>query len=196
LRQGEAAFYSADGSGQMAFHRVHGDNADGFYIVTCNDQQNERSLVPRADGQSQQRMISIRHANKKKQRRKKEQKQQSGGGGGAGPKAADSGGGQDKGELPDGSKSNYKHEGDSVNTEAQFTQQRINFNEGGGDIGYYDRKKDWMHHMPGDKKKSYRCDKDHTHIMSEQGQVIWVDSKTKNCYSSKPIIIKPDECDV
>jgi phage gp45-like len=186
MRPGEAGFYSADGTGQLVYHRVRGDNKDGTYIVACDAGESGGGSGPqaRADEQeevgSKKRFISIRHAQKPKQSRKPKKKQQ---GGGAQPKA---------GQEDD----SYKHEGDSVNTEQVFTDQRINFNEGGGAIGYYDREKDWMHHMPGNKKKSERCDDKHTHIMSGKEQVIWVDSITKNCYSSKPIIIKPDECKV
>lgn len=191
LKPGEAGFYSPKGSGQMVYHRERGDGADGLYIVSCDDQGGGQQ----AEGGEQQatRIVSIRHTNKPKQRRKKQKKEADG-------SLREARAGEDttgdKGELPDGSKSKYKHEGESVNTETQFTAQRINFNEGGGDVGYYDRKKDWMHYMPGDKKLSSRCDKDHTHIMSTKGAVVWVDKQSSNCYSSKPIIIKPDECDV
>lgn len=198
MKPGEGAMYSPEGSGQMVYHRVRGDDADGLYMLTCDDQSGELHefyTSPRADSQPQKRFVSIRHVEKKKQGRTKSQQsgaqmleellQRS-------PREGEQG---NTGRLPDDSKSKYKHEGE-INTEQQFTAQRIQYNEGGGDIGYYDRSQDWMHHMPGDKKLSSRCDKDHTHIMSDKGNVLWVSKKENGVFASKPIIIKPDECNV
>jgi hypothetical protein len=182
---GESQHYSADGSGQTVYHRVRGDPADGLYLVTLDDQSG--SGFKRPDGTAQQkqtRQISIRHANKKKQRRTKQQQQ--------GQRDASSGGaGGAQGELPDGSKSGYKHEGDSVNTEVQLTSGKINFNDGGGNVGYYDNgKKDWLLHDGSGANHSARADKKHTHIKNDGGHV-WVQGAT---FKSMPFVVKPDPC--
>lgn len=201
LKDGEAAMYSADGSGQMMYHRTRGDANDGLYILTCDDQEGEQTLLTEAHAearrargenaeQQQKRFVSIRHVVKPKQRRKKEKKQ----GAQALAEGGGEGGGQDSGELPDGSKSDYKHEGKEVNTEQRMTDQQIQYYDGGTAVGHYDRgKKDWLHH-DGKKPHSTRADKDHTHIMHEKENVVWVNKD--GLWSSKPIMIKPDECDV
>jgi hypothetical protein len=183
---GEGQFYSLEGSGQTVFHRVHGDSADGLYLVTLDDQGGSGRKRPDGTAQQQQtRQISIRHANKKKQRRKKQQMQSG---------QLDSGGGASTastGELPDGSKSGYKHEGDSVNTEVQLNSSHINFNDGGGNVGFYDNgKKDWLLHDGSGASHSARADKKHTHIKNDGGHV-WVQGAT---FKSMPFVVKPDPC--
>jgi hypothetical protein len=177
---GESQHYSADGSGQTVYHRVHGDSNDGLYLVTLDDQGGGT----RADGSAQQqqsRKISIRHANKKKQRRQKQQQ---------GQRDASSGGGQQSSGLPDDSKSGYKHEGDSVNTEVELDKSKINFNDGAGNAGYYDNgQKDWMY-FSGDHSKSMRATNDHTHI-KHGGAHVWVQGVP---YKSMPFVVKPDPC--
>jgi hypothetical protein len=184
-RPGENQFYSLEGSGQTVFHRVHGDSADGLYLVTLDDQGGGGKRPDGTAQQQQARQISIRHANKKKQRRKKQQM-------GAGQRDAGGGGSTaSTGELPDGSKSGYKHEGDSVNTEVQLNSSHINFNDGGGNKGYYDNgAKDWCHMPDGSKERSMRADKQHTHIKNDGGHV-WVQGC---CYKSMPFVVKPDPC--
>jgi len=171
---GEAALYSVDGSGQIVYHRVRGDDKDGLYILTLDDQGGGT----RADGtrqQQQKRFISIRHANKPKQSRKPQKRQQ----GGAMPQA-----GQQQ--------QRYKHEGDSVNTEQRLTAQQIQFYDGGTNVGHYDRGgKDWLHHDGSGASHSTRADKSHSHI-KHGGSHIWVDDGC--CWSSKPIQIQSDDC--
>jgi hypothetical protein len=157
--------------------------------VTLDDQGGGSERRPDGSERKQQaRQISIRHANKKKQRRKKQQMgagQQNGGGGAGGGAGASTGG------LPDDSKSGYKHEGDSVNTEVQLNSSHINFNDGGGNKGYYDNgAKDWCHMPTGSKEKSMRADKEHTHIKNDGGHV-WVKGAT---FKSMPFVVKPDPC--
>src|SRR5262252_4466141 len=117
---GESALYSVDGSGQTVYHRTRGDQKDGVYVLTCDDQGGGQ----RADGSAQQqqkRFVSIRHANKPKQSRKPQKR-------GAGTQLTPT-----TPILADGQQQQrYKHEGDSVNTEVQLTSGKINFNDGGG----------------------------------------------------------------
>lgn len=136
-KEGEGQFYAPCGSGQTIYHRRQQDDKDGLYFVTLDDQQQSSGgsgasgggVQARAgdggssgssSGQQQKRIVSIAHVEKKKQGRKA---QQSGGASGSGGGS----GGQQQGELPDGSKSNYKHEGDTVNTEVRLDKTRIQF---------------------------------------------------------------------
>lgn len=224
LKPGEAALYSPKGSGQMVYHRERGDDKDGLYMLTCDDEGEQSGggsgggAATRAGegggsgggGQKQERFVSCRHVKKKKQGRKKQQQQQgggSGGGGGAGAgaqatqfAAGDSSGGgssggggqQSKGELPDGSKSNYKHEGETVNVETRWMKDKIQYYDGEKPVGYYDKtKKDWLHHDGEGVTHSTRVDKNHTHQKFD-GNHIWTNKN--NCYSSKPLVIQPDNC--
>lgn len=220
LKEGEAAMYSPDGSGQMMYHRVRGDSNDGLYILTCDDQAGSsggsssgggaQALAAGTTGgqsqQSQKRYISVRHVEKPKQRRKKSQQGQSGGsssgggasaqalaadgGGGASSGGASGGGGQQQG-LPDDSKSNYKHEGQTVNTEQRFTSQQIQYYDGDTNVGHYDRgNKDWLHHDGNGASHSMRADQNHSHIKHD-GAHCWMEG---GCFHSIPWVIKPDGC--
>jgi len=190
-KPGECLYYAADGSGQTMYHRVRGDDKDGLYILTLDDQQqNGVYIAGYGVGQQKQqkRFVSIRHANKQKQKRKSKSLQagQQGGQGGQGSQLAADGGGQGGQQQQD-----YKHEGDSINTEVQLTSGKINFNDGGGNVGFYDnQKKDWLHHDGKGATHSMRADKGHSHIKHE-GAHIWVDGA---CWSSMPIQIKDDPC--
>jgi phage gp45-like len=119
LKPGENAQY--DDLGQMTLAR-----RDGLYLLS-NDNPEEDG------GQSKERMVSLRHVEKKKQERQKATGDQStsGGQGGAGAQAATfaaNGGGQQKTQTPD--HSNYKHEGETVNTELRVTKKKIEFRNG------------------------------------------------------------------
>src|SRR5262249_34142010 len=186
LKEGESGFYSAGGSGQMLYHRVRGDDKDGVYLLTTNDEDGQSLAaemnwnrgLDRAAQQQQKRFISIRHVKKKKQRRKKQQSQQ------ATPQAGDGGGGggQDTGRLPDDSKSGYKHEGDEVHVEQRLTEGQIQYYDSTTKVGHYDKgNKDWLHHDGQGAKHSMRADQKHSHIKHD-GNHIWVDEG--NCKSS------------
>lgn len=184
-KPGEGQFYDPAGSGQTIYHRNRDDGADGLYLVSLDDQQQsgERGLEWRDGQQPKSRALRMRHANKKRQRRKKQQQQ--------GGQHDASGGGQQGGSLPDDSKSGYKHEGDSINTEVELNKSHINFNDGGGNKGYYDNgAKDWCHMPDGSKERSMRADKKHTHIKNDGGHV-WVQGAT---FKSMPFVVKPDPC--
>jgi len=181
---GECALYSMDGKGQIVYHRVRGDDKDGLYLVTMDDQQ----ASERADGkQTQQtRFISIRHAQKNPQSRKPQKRKP----GAQVTRLAD---GTELVQGTDGQQQQrYKHEGDSVNTEMRYTSQQMQFYDGSTRVGHYDRgKKDWLHHDGQGAPHSMRADKEHSHIKHE-GNHIWVDKG--NCWSSKPIQIQSDDC--
>jgi hypothetical protein len=91
-----------------------------------------------AGGEQKERMVSMRHVEKKKQPRKK------GGEGGAAGGAG--GGGTSGGSGMSGSGGQeYKHEGETVNTEIRCTKKKISFFSGEDEVGYYDKeKKEWM----------------------------------------------------
>ena len=180
MQPGEGGFYSCEGSGQILYHRVRGDSADGFYMVTCDDQGGGQ----RADGSSQQqqtRHISIRHANKQKQPRKKQQQQ------GGGQLAADGGGGGQQSGM--GGKQ-YKHEGDSINTEQTFTKGEIRWNDSGGTKGRLAVGGDWLYHDGSGAPNSIRADTKHSHIRNG-GADVWVQGVP---YKSMPFVVKPDPC--
>ena len=121
MKPGENAQY--DDIGQMTLLR-----RIGTFILSLDDDQQGAS-AGQHDGssgsgqQSQTRMVSMRHVNKKKQQRPGSQ---SGSGGGTG------------GSPSSGSQQDYKHEGDSVNTEVRVTKSRISFFAGSTEVGYYD----------------------------------------------------------
>jgi hypothetical protein len=168
MEAGESAFYSADGSGQMVYHK-----ADGVYMLTRDgDSENkgDGKSIGASDaknpqqGQSKERFVSLRHVNKQKQPRKKQP-------------------GQDQ--------QKFKHEGDSVNVEQRLTAGQIQYYDGATTVGHYDKgNKDWLHHDGKGATHSMRADKDHSHIKHE-GAHIWVDGA---CWSSMPIQIKGDDC--
>jgi phage gp45-like len=119
LKPGENAQY--DDAGQMTLTR-----RNGLYLLSCDNEDGE--------GKKQDRMVSLRHVEKKKQERQKS----SGGSNGGGSSGGGSGGGARAGtfaanggqqsQAPD--HSNYKHEGETVNTELRVTKDKIEFRNG------------------------------------------------------------------
>jgi hypothetical protein len=202
-KPGEALYYSADGSGQTMYHRVRGDGKDGLYLLTCDDAQGSgHGVNGRAGQKPQSRYVSVRHVNKKKQKRKSKSLQpgqgQSGGGGGGAAlgfwlagvadepgfseQAAGGGDGQQQ--------EDYKHEGDSVNTETRHTAQQIQHYDGDTNVGHYDRgNKDWIFHT-GSTQQSARADKKHSHIKHD-GAHCWMEG---GCFHSIPWVLKADDC--
>jgi len=190
-KPGECLYYSADGSGQTIYHRVRGDGADGLYMLTLDDTQSSGHGPNGRAGQPQTRHISIRHANKPKQQRKKDQMQSGqggggGGGGGGGAQALTNGGGGGQQQQ------DYKHEGESINTEQTFSKGEIRWNDSGGTKGRLAVGGDWLYHDGSGAKNSMRADKEHSHIRNE-GADVWV--KKGVCYKSVPFVLKPDPCD-
>jgi phage gp45-like len=198
-KPGEALYYSLDGSGQTMYHRVRGDGMDGLYLLTCDDEQQSGHGAHghRALGRKPQaRFVSMRHVNKKKQQRKSKKLQQaaqqqfglevfglmlSADGVTVVPLDGGQGGGQQQ---------DYKHEGDSVNTETRHYKGSINHYDGDTEVANYKRQgKEWCHHT-GDRQKSTRSDDGHSHIKNSGGHV-WVAGA---CFKSTPFIIKPDPC--
>jgi len=203
MKQGESAMYACDGSGQMLYHRLRGDANDGLYMLTCDPQQNSGGgqrepidlvvyndfardragkILRNRDGSQQQqatRFLSIRHVNKQKQQRKS-QALNSGGGAQPGGRANGGSGGQQQ---------QYKHEGDSVNTEARFSKQKIEFFDASTNVGYYDRQRKRWSINNGHDLQSCVADQNHVHIDFD-GMAVWVDAG--GCWSSQPIQIKPD----
>lgn len=142
LKAGENAQY--DDQGQMTLIR-----RTGMYVVSLDDdgsgQQPGAKMLKDADGRAtgksekQERMVSLRHVEKKKQDRSS--------GGQSGGQA----GGQTVGALAAAAgaqnpkKEDYKHEGETVNTEVRCTKNRIEFRAGDKVVGYYDVQQDQWH---------------------------------------------------
>jgi hypothetical protein len=144
LKEGENAQY--DDLGQMTLMR-----RAGLFLLSLDgpddSQKQSGSGAPGqhdgsgGQGQTVQRFVSIRHVEKQKQKRG----QQGGGGQGgssggssAGTLAAGADGGQSQGQQ------DFKHEGESVNTEMRVTKGRIEFRSGDTVVGYYDKQsKTW-----------------------------------------------------
>jgi phage gp45-like len=127
LKPGENAQY--DDQGQMTLLR-----RNGLYLLSLDTEEKGK------DGKSQktERMVSLRHVEKKKQERPK-----IGQSGGAAARALDSavltaGSGQQQQKK----KEDFKHEGETVNTEVRCTKNRIEFRAGEKVVGYYDVKED------------------------------------------------------
>src|SRR5262249_30908728 len=95
--------------------------------------------------------------------------------------------------------SNYKHEGDSVNTELRLDKTKIQFFDTGGGsgkaasqtqpVGYYDKQKKQWKFNNSNKTQNGQCDQNHCHMLFG-GMAIWVDSS--GCWSSQPIQQKGD----
>ena len=119
LKPGENAQY--DDQGQMTLIR-----RSGVYLLSCDDDGSGSApaAVMLADGTSQQqtRMISLRHVVKKAQPRKK-------------MSGASSGGGSSSTGSSSTSSQDYKHEGDTVNTETRLSKNMIDFRTGDNSIG-------------------------------------------------------------
>ncbi len=122
LKPGENAQY--DDQGQMTLLR-----RAGLFMLSLDSKDK--------DGKTVERFISMRHVEKKKQDR---------------GKVAQKGDGEGKTltakqqAAEDQKKQDYKHEGDTVNTEVRCTKNRIEFRAGDNVVGYYDvQKNEWQH---------------------------------------------------
>jgi len=130
LKPGENAQY--DDVGQMTLLR-----RTGVYLLSNDNPEESQSggggssSGQQADSgggqQSTERMVSIRHVEKKKQDRPKRGGNNGSSGGGSGA----SGGGQ--------SAKDYKHEGETVNTEIRATKKDIQILDGDTVVGRYDK---------------------------------------------------------
>jgi hypothetical protein len=174
MSEGEGAHYSPDGSGQMLYHK-----ADGVYLLSLDDQSSSggggQSLIsqyaeeerearglPRDGQQQQTRKVSVRHVAKQKQLRK----------------------------VDPNDKKKFPHEG-SINTAMELTAQKIEYSDGGTNVGHYDRGgKDWLHHDGSGATHSMRADQGHSHIKHD-GAHVWANGV---CCKSMPFIVKPDPC--
>jgi phage gp45-like len=196
MSEGEGAHYAPDGSEQMVLFKEN-----GTYIVGLDGKS-----VKNPKGNTT-RMVSLRHVSKKMQTHKIEKSQSgdsSGGSAGAQATTRDASSGN-SGQQQE----KYKHEGDSVNTEVRVSAGKIEFYTGTKLVGVYDKGSDtWTINESGgnfkliispsqvigqyqDKSKSFRVDKDHTHIKYGVN-AIWVNKD--GCFSSQAIVIAPDNC--
>jgi hypothetical protein len=128
MKEGENAQY--DDLGQMTLIR-----RTGTYVLSLDgpddsQQQGQSGGTPTphdGSGSSQQtvaRFASLRHVNKQKQQRPPRS-----------PAAQPAGGAQ---QQQNTQQQDYKHEGDSVNTEVRCSKNRIEFYAGSKVVGYYD----------------------------------------------------------
>ena len=137
LKPGENAQY--DDIGQMTLMR-----RAGLFLLSLDgpdtSQQGAQGKAGDSGGQQQnvERMVSLRHVEKKKQERKKSGQGDSGGGGGASAASAE----QQAAQGGQQQQQDFKHEGESVNTEIRCTKGRIEFRSGDTVVGYYDKGKD------------------------------------------------------
>jgi hypothetical protein len=112
LKEGEAAFYAASGTGQMVFH-----NDDGSYLLVTNNPPEQSQ-----DNQQKERYASVRHVAKDKQPREISQSQQ---------------GGQSGGQS--GQQQDPQHQGKTVNTEVRCTSSQVQILDGSTVVGVYDK---------------------------------------------------------
>jgi phage gp45-like len=125
LKPGENAQY--DDIGQMTLLRRF-----GAIMLSLDTEEKGK------DGKTQktERYVSMRHVEKKKQDRKPAK-----GGSGEAPKAS-----QLATQQQAAKKEDFKHEGETINTEVRCTKNRIEFRAGDTVVGYYDvQKKEWKH---------------------------------------------------
>lgn len=197
LKEGENAQY--DDLGQMTLLRRAGlfllslDGPDDSQQQSGGGGQGASGKAGSSSGGGQgqdvQRYVSIRHVQKQKQQRKGGSVGgggSSGAGGGSAGTLDASSGGQGGGQ----SQQDYKHEGDSVNTEMRVSKSMVEFRAGDTGVGHYDTSsKTWLHTSGGDQTKSTKVDDTHVHIQ-HGGSTIWVDDS--GCWTSKPIQIKAD----
>jgi phage gp45-like len=124
LKPGENAQY--DDIGQMTLLR-----RAGLFMLSLDTKDK--------DGKTTERFVSMRHVEKKKQERKKSGGTQQGQGGGAAPGTLAAGGTSGQ------SQQDFKHEGETVNTEVRCSAKRIEFRVGDEVVGYYDKAgKKWV----------------------------------------------------
>jgi phage gp45-like len=183
LKPGENSQY--DDLGQMTLLR-----RTGLYLLSLdNPDQNQQQQQGKdtsggsgSSGQSTERFVSIRHVEKQKQ-----QRQQSMAQGGAEAQAMGPVAWAAKQAQIQQSHSDFKHEGDSVNTEVRVAKSKISFYDGATEVGNYDKTKQrWTHYVNGDQTKSMSADKDRVHIRFGNFTV-WVDKS--GIFSTHPIEI-------
>jgi phage gp45-like len=123
LKPGENSQY--DDIGQMTLLR-----RTGLFLLSLDTEEKGK------DGQTKktERMVSLRHVEKKKQERDKIGNQ----GGGAQAKTLTA----TQQAAEDKKKEDFKHEGETVNTEVRCTKNRIEFRAGDKVVGYYDVSED------------------------------------------------------
>jgi phage gp45-like len=133
LKPGENAQY--DDIGQMTLLR-----RNGLFLLSLDDEQQQQGSSGSArdssgGGGGTQRMVSLRHIEKQKQKRP----------GSSGGSGSSGGGGASAGQLDtsssgsSGSAQNYKHEGDTVNTELRVTKKNIEFRTGDTVVAHHDK---------------------------------------------------------
>jgi phage gp45-like len=129
LKPGENAQY--DDQGQMTLLR-----RGGLFLLSLDTQTTGK------DGKTTttERMVSLRHVEKKKQDRGKVG--QAGDSGSSSSGASGSVGAQAAAGGQTQSHQDFKHEGETVNTEVRCTKNRIEFRAGDKVVGYYDVKED------------------------------------------------------
>ena len=129
LKPGENAQY--DDAHQMTLMR-----RDGLYLLS-NDNED-------AEGKKPERMVSLRHVEKKKQERQKQGGGQGSGGQGGGAKAGTRAASGSGGKQQGTDHSNYKHEGETINTELRVTKKKIEFRNGDEVVAEHDKQsKKW-----------------------------------------------------
>ena len=130
MKPGENAQY--DDQGQMTILR-----RTGLFLLSLDDDGSGsapgarmlKDAEGRDTGQSekQERMVSLRHVNKQAQKR-----------GAVGSTTPAKKLTTEQRVARDQERNDYKHEGDSVNTEVRCTKNRISFFAGTKEVGYYD----------------------------------------------------------
>lgn len=190
LKPGENAQY--DDIGQMTLMR-----RGGLFMLSHDGEDGE--------GKKSERMVSLRHVTKKKQERDKIGGKRGSGGGSGGSKIS---GGGDRPQLTPlqeaelrevqeradqekkKKREEFKHEGESVNTEVRATASKVEFRTGDSVVGHYNASgKEWQLNSGGDPNKSVKVDGQHAHIRIGENS-IWVNDA--GCWSSKPIEVLPD----
>ena len=200
LKPGENAQY--DDQGQMTLlKRV------GLFLLSCDDDGENTAPGGKAlkdsDGkptgktEKQSRMVSLRHVTKSKEDRGKV-------GDPSGKKPTP----QQQAET-EKKRADYKHEGDSVNTEVRCTASKVQIMSGDTAVATYDKGANtWTLNESGgnfkviiesdrvscqykDNDHSVRLDDKHVH-MKFGNNAIWCDDS--GCWSSVPIQLRADPC--
>ena len=200
MKPGENAQY--DDQGQMTLLR-----RAGLFLLSCDDDGSGkapgakmlRDKEGRLTGKSekQERMVSLRHVVKKAQERGKVGAQN------VRPLSAR------EQAAADQKKADYKHEGDTVNTEVRCTASKVQIMSGETPVATYDKGANtWTINESGgnfkviitgtqiameykDNNTSLRVDQQHVH-MKFGGNAIWVNGG--GCWSSAPIQLMGDPC--
>jgi hypothetical protein len=200
MKPGENAQY--DDQGQMTLLR-----RAGLFLLSLDDDGQGtapggkmlRDAEGRLTGKSekQERMVSLRHVVKKKEERE-----------GVGTKGGVALSPQQR-EAMERKRAEYKHEGDTVNTEVRCTASKVQIMSGETPVATYDKaanewtinesggsfkviiKKDEIACQYRDNKHSLRIDKNHIH-MKFGGNALWLDDG--GIWSSTPIQLRLDPC--